>query len=194
MLTDEELTTRLSTAFHESVPELTYAGPVPQVRRRGTGLATTSVMAATAALVLTPAALQRGGERSPESVPSLGTHHDHQGRTVTRTLELGGIRLLFASVDGDLGPLYLVLGDNLAVPPDAQKVDLGVPFDVWFVDHPASGEPQVYVGHRTCPDTIDGCAGSPPPLEVYGILAPGWTHEQLVDLLEHPVDVQRDLN
>ena len=32
MLTDEELSTRLSTAFHESIPDLTYAGAVPQVR------------------------------------------------------------------------------------------------------------------------------------------------------------------
>ena len=38
MLTDEELTTRLSAAFHESLPELTYAGPVPHVRRHGTDM------------------------------------------------------------------------------------------------------------------------------------------------------------
>ena len=55
MLTDEELSTRLSTAFHESIPDLTYAGAVPQVRTRGTGLAATSVLAAAAALALTPA-------------------------------------------------------------------------------------------------------------------------------------------
>ncbi len=32
MLTDEELTTRLSAALHDGAPELTYAGPVPRVR------------------------------------------------------------------------------------------------------------------------------------------------------------------
>ena len=88
MLTDEELTRRLSAAFHEGVPELTYAGTVPQVRRRGTGLAATSVLAAAAALVLTPAALQRGADRPPSSVPSAdpGVHDTGlQGHTVIRT-------------------------------------------------------------------------------------------------------------
>ena len=58
------------------------------------------------------------------------------------------------------------------------------------VDNPASGEPQAYVGHRTCPDTVEGCNGEPPRLEVYGILAPGWTQEQVLYLIEHPLYAQ----
>jgi hypothetical protein len=196
MLTDEELTTRLSAAFQEAVPELAYSGPVPHVRRSRAGLAATSVMAATAALVLVPAALQREDSRVPHAVqgndargPGPSPHH-----RVVRTLELGGVHLSFATTDGDPGPLWAVLGNGLQVPPDAEEVELGLPVRVWLARHPTGDDPQVYVGTRTCPDTTEGCGGEPPQLLVYGILAPGWTRDQLIQLLEHPVAGQRDLD
>jgi hypothetical protein len=190
MLTDEELTTRLRAAFHETVPELTYAGPVPQVRRGHTGLVATSALAAAAALVLTPAALQRGDDRPSRGVPSAtpGAHRSspaQHGRVYT--FDLGGFRLSFASDEGDPDDVYFYLGPDLTVPSDAEKLDLGLPYDVWYVDNPASGQPQIYVGHRTCPDTAEGCNGEPPQLEIFGILAPGWTKDQLVYLIEHPL-------
>jgi hypothetical protein len=193
MLTDEELTTRLSAAFHESAPELTYAGPVPHVRRGHAGLVTTSALAAAAALALTPAALQRGDEQPPGppgGVPSAGpgTHRSAAtGHGRVYRLNLGGLRLSFASDDGDPGDIYYYVGPHVTVPPDAEKLDLGLPYDVWYDDHAASGQPQIYVGHRTCPDTVDGCNGGPPQLEVFGILAPGWTRDQLIYLIEHPL-------
>jgi hypothetical protein len=189
MLTDEELTTRLSAALHDGVPPLTYAGPVPRVRRGATGLATTSVLAAAAALVLTPAALQHGDGRVPDAGP--GSSRDpgpSTGSRVVRTLDIGGVHLSFATTSGDPGPLYAVGGNDLQVPPDAEKVDVpGVPGEYWFAQDPVGDEPQVYVGHRLCPDTTDGCNGKPPHLVVFGILAPGWTRDQLMRLLEHPV-------
>ncbi len=190
MLTDEELTTRLSAAFHESAPELTYAGPVPRVRRGHTGLVATSAMAAAAAIALTPAALQRGDEQPSRSVPSAGpgAHRSAAaGHGRVYRLNLGGLRLSFASAEGDPGNIYYYVGPNVTVPPDAEKLDLGLPYDVWYDDHAASGQPQIYVGHRTCPDTVDGCDGGPPQLEVFGILAPGWTRDQLIYLIEHPL-------
>jgi hypothetical protein len=190
MLTDEELTTRLSAAFHESAPELTYAGPVPRARRGHPGLVATSAMAAAAALALTPAALQHGDEQPGRGVPSAGpgTHRSAAaGHGHVYRLNLGGLRLSFASDDGDPGDIYYYAGPRVAVPSDAEKLDLGLPYDVWYDDHAGSGQPQIYVGHRTCPDTVAGCDGGPPQLEVYGILAPGWTRDQLIYLVEHPL-------
>jgi hypothetical protein len=177
MLTDEELTTRLSAAFHESTPELTYAGPVPQVRRSHAGLAATSAVAATAALVLTPAALQHDAGRGHDtSSPTKRVH----------TLDIAGLHLSDSSVSGSTGPIYAVGGSDLTIPPDAEKLDVGLPVDVYYDDHPASGAAQVYVRYRACPDTNDPCS-SPPPTHTYGLLAPGWTRRQLIEFLEHPV-------
>jgi hypothetical protein len=192
MLTDEELTTRLSAAFQETTPELTYAGPVPRVSRRGTGLVATSALAAAAALVMTPAALDRGDGGPMEPSASPGAHRSAlDGPPRVNTLDIGRARLSDAQVDGEPGNVYFIVEpDGSTVPPDAEKVDLGLPYDVWVVDNPASGEPQAYVGHRTCPDTVEGCNGEPPRLEVYGILAPGWTQEQVLYLIEHPLYAQ----
>lgn len=194
MLTDEELTTRLSAAFHESVPELVYAGPVPRVRRGHPGLAATSALAAATALVLTPAALQRGDDGRPDARQTTDPGpHQRSGHPVVRTLDIAGLHLSFASVDGAPGPLSLAVGNDLTVPDDAEKVDLGLPVDVYFVDHPVSGEPQVYISTHLCPDTAEGCHGAPPPTFTYGVLAPGWTRQQLMDFLQHPVRTQRNL-
>jgi hypothetical protein len=182
MLTDEELTTRLRAALRDSVPEMTYTGPVPQVRGRG-GLAATSVLAAATALVLTPAALERDQSPSPQPVPSARPDA-HQsaplGHTVIRTLDFAGLHLSYAEVDGLPGPLYLVGGPDLSLPADAKKVDLDFPgdIDVWFVDDPASGDPQLYV----LPSDSS---------TLFGLYGPGWTREQLIDLLEHPMAAQR---
>jgi hypothetical protein len=95
MLTDQELTRRLGAALRDSVPEMTYAGPVPRVRARG-GLAVTSVLAAAAALALTPAALERAESPSAQSGPSTtpGAHQSSPpGNTVIRTLDFGGLHL-----------------------------------------------------------------------------------------------------
>jgi hypothetical protein len=189
MLTDEELTARLSAAFHESLPELTYAAPVPHVRRHGTGLAATSALAVAATLVLVPAALQQNDVRAPDATPSAPVTSPW-GHRVVRTLDIAGLHLSFATTNGDPGPLYAVLGDDLKVPDDAEKVDVDTPGEYWLAKNPASGEPQVYVGHRLCPDTTAGCDGQAPRLEIYGILAPGWTRAQLMQLLEHPVATQ----
>jgi hypothetical protein len=197
MLTDEELTTRLSAAFHESLPELTYAGPVPHVRRHGTGLVATSALAVAATLVLVPAALQQNDGRVPDAVPSDGPTSggaSPSGHRVVRTLDIAGLHLSFATTNGDPGPLYAVLGNDLKVPEDAEKVDVDTPGQYWFAKNPASGEPQVYVGHRLCPDTTAGCDGQEPRLEIYGILAPGWTRAQLMQLLDHPVATQRGVD
>ncbi len=185
MLTDEELTTRLSAVFHDGVPELTYAGPVPRVRGPRAGLAAPSVMAATAALVLVPSALQHDSGRTPDAVPGTGGPGTVSKHAV-HTLDIAGLHLSDASVGGRPGPLYAAVGPHLTIPPDAEKVDVGLPVDVYLAKNPAGGEPQVYVESRSCPDTNDPCP-TPPPTHVYGILAPGWTRQQLLDFLEHPV-------
>jgi hypothetical protein len=198
MLTDEELTAGLSSAFHESVPELGYARPLPRVPRRGVsaGVVTTSALAAATAIVLTPAALQHDAGRVPQAGPGStdATHHSspvERRHRAARTLDVAGLHLSSASVAGDPGPLYFVGGDGLAVPDDAQQVDLGLSVDVFFAAHPTGEDPQVYIRYRACPDTVDGCDGAPPPTHVYGVLAPGWTRQQLMQLMEHPVKTQR---
>jgi hypothetical protein len=171
MLTDDELATRLGTAFHESVPELEYAGAMPRVRHRG-GLAATSVLAATAALALTPAALQHTDDRAPVALPSAGqSTHDQTGRTGIRTLTVAGLHLTYAAT-ADQSALAFEVGDAVTLPPDAQKVDVDIPAEVWLVADPATGDPAMYV-------RADGTT----PL--YGVVAPGWTRQQLIDLLEH---------
>ncbi|WP_151081444.1 hypothetical protein [Nocardioides cynanchi] len=174
MLTDEELTTRLAAAFRETVPELTYTGRVPRVRRTGT-LATTSVLAASTALALAPHALQHNAELTPRATPSArpGDHATRPtGHTVTRTLEVAGLRLTYASVDGRPGPLYFVLGPTTGVPADAEQLHLGLAVDVWFVPDAGPGDPQVLLQPHDS-------------ATLYGLLAPGWTRQQLVDMLEH---------
>jgi hypothetical protein len=196
MLTDDELTRRLGAAFRGTVPEMEYGGRVPHVRHHG-GLATTSVLAAGVALALAPAlapiALEQGPDRTPGAVPGLRPDirpSGPAGRTVTHTVDFGGLRLTYASVDGKPGPLYFVGGPDLRVPAGAEKLDLDLPVDAWYVPDAADGEPALYIRHRGgCPDTQEGCPpGYMPPL--YGLLATGWTREQLVGLLEHPVEAQ----
>jgi hypothetical protein len=193
MLTDDDLTTRLGAAFRETVPEMEYGGAVPHVRHRG-AVATTSVLMATAALALASVALQQGQDRTPLAGPVLPTPHTHPspptGRTTTHTLDVGGLRLTYASVDGKPGMLYFVGGPHLSVPANAEKLDLQLSVDVWYVADPAQGDPDLYVQPRGgCPDTVEGCTPGYTP-QLYGVLAPGWTREQLVALLEHPVEVQ----
>jgi len=181
MLTDEELARRLRAALRDGVPEMTYAGRVPQVRRRG-GLAATSVLVGATALTLAPAAFERGETPSPQADPSASPGAQHSaspGHTVIRTLDFGGLHLTYAVVDGLPGPLYLVVGDDLTPPTDAERLDLDTPGDVevWFVSDPASGEPQLYVRPRDSS-------------QFFGIYGQGWTREQLVYLLEHPLEAQ----
>jgi hypothetical protein len=181
MLTDEELTTRLGAVLRDSVPELTYAGTVPKVRRRG-GLAATSVLTAATALALVPAGLNRLDD-PPQAGTDAGPdarHSPRTGHTVVRTVDVGGMHLTYAEVDGKPGPLYLVIGPDLSLPADAKEADLDTPGEarVWFVDAPAPGEPQVYVRTPASP-------------MLYGLYGDGWTHEQLSHLLEHPMAAQR---
>jgi hypothetical protein len=182
MLTDEELTARLSAAFERSVPELEYAGAVPRVRHRG-GLAATSVLAVTAALALAPAALQHDRSADPGAVPSRTGHAPSGGHsltrpvthTVTHTLDLGSLHLTYATTSGQSGLFFLLGPGGVPVPPDAQKVDLGIPAQVWFASDPGPHEPQVYVEP----------AGS---TYTYGLLGQGWTRQEFIDLLQHGSD------
>ena len=172
MLTDEELTTRLRAAFDEGVPELEYAGTIPRVHHRG-GLAATSVLAGAVALALAPAALQRTDDRhptTPTASPSRGTAE--HGRTVRHTLDLGSLHLTYATTAGQSGLLFMVGPEGIPVPADAEKVDLGIPAQVWFAAHPGDHDPQVYVQPEGSSST-------------FGLLAPGWTRQQFIDLLEH---------
>jgi hypothetical protein len=180
MLTDEELTTRLSAAFEESVPELEYAGAVPRVRHGG-GLAATSVLAGAVALALAPAALQHTDDRAaprPGASPLAGHRSHGPEHAVRHTLDLGTLHLVYATTAGQ-SDLFYVLGPvGLAVPADATPADLDIPAQVWFATDPQGQDPDVYV-------RPDGSSMT------YGILARGWTHQQLVDLLEHPVQTER---
>lgn len=178
MLTDEELTARLGAVFHQTAPELAYSGRVPLVRRTGS-LAATSVLAAGAALALAPAALERDHATDPDT-PTTSAPSARAGHQVIRTVDLGGLRFTYAEVNGLPGPLYLVVGDHLGLPPDAEKADINAVggADVWFAHEPAKGEAQVYVKPR----------GSS---MLYGIYGAGWTREQLTFLLEHPLAAQR---
>ena len=189
MLTDDELTARLGAAFHETASGMEYGGPVPHVRQHG-GLATTSVLAATAALALAPVALHQGHDPAPDSLPSVGPATPRSGpagRTTIHTVEFGDLRLSYASVAGTPGPLYFVGGPSLSLPASAEKLDLGLPVDVWYDPDATQGEPSLYTRHRGgCPDTTQGCTPGYTP-QLIGLLAPGWTKAQLVDLLEHPV-------
>ena len=124
---------------------------------------------------------------------SPGEHESSSAGRHVYTLDLGGVRLSFASSADDPGDIYFMFGPDMTLPPDVEKLDLGLPYDVWLVDNPASGQPQIYIGHRVCPDTEEGCNGQPPPLELYGILAPGWTRDQLIYLVEHPLYSQTHL-
>jgi hypothetical protein len=192
MLTDDELTTRLSAAFRDAAPELRYTGPVPHVRRGGTGLVATSGLAVAATLVLIPSALNHEAGRAPQNRPSASSGQQHTSPyraapQAVHTIDIAGLRLTSASVAGNPGPLYFVGGDHLTVPADAEKVDVGLPVDVFFADHPTNGDPQVYLSYQRCPDTAGGCNGASPPTTVVGLLAPGWTRQQLMELLEHPV-------
>jgi hypothetical protein len=180
MLTDEELTTRLGAAFHEGTPELEYAGAVPRVRHRG-GLAATSVLATTAALALAPAVLHRtDDDRSPARLVSPATGVSppavgHRARPIRHTLDLGSLHLTYATTDGQSGLLFMLGPGGVPVPPDAEKVDLGIPAQVWFAVNPGDREPQVYVEP----------AGS---TYTYGLLGKGWTRQQFIDLLQHPTE------
>lgn len=171
MSTDDELTTRLSAALHESVPELTYAGRVPQVRRGPGALAATTAVAAGTALALAPIALQGGDGRAPDATPTTSVHTHRPGHAQRQTLQVAGLRLTYATAAGHLS-LFYTGGDGLTLPPDAQQADLGIAAEVWFVDDPAEGDPAMYVR-------------APGSSMIYGVVAPGWSRQDLTDLLLH---------
>jgi hypothetical protein len=180
MLTDEELTARLTAAFHESTDDLSYSGRVPRVRRTG-GLAATSVLVAGTALALAPAALEHGQDTPAPAVPSTHPGAHDSAHAGNRTVDVGGLHLTYDQVSRL--KLSLVVAPHLSLPADAVKLDIDAAgnADAWYVADPAEGDPQVYVKPRSSP-------------MMYGLLNDDWTRQQFIDFLEHPVATERGQN
>jgi hypothetical protein len=178
MLTDDDLTRQLGGAFRDATGDLEYAGRVPAPRSPistvGVPLASTAAVVAALAVVwasspdtddATPPSAGTATPSAPSSAP----------RVVTRTIEVAGFTYRYRG-EPRADDLYATL--DVAVPDDATPVDppagaiAGV--KAWVGTDPTSGDHAIWV---QSPSRNAG--------QVFAILSPTWTTDQLVDLFRN---------
>lgn len=181
MLTDDDLGRQLSGAFHHASDDLTYAGRVPAPRSTittiGVPLATSAAVVAALAVVWAaspdtddPAPPIAGGP----SVSSTPSPTAPAPRLVTEKIEVAGFTFSYRHAAGDslVDDLY---GDmHVTVPADAKPVDAPEGVKAWVGVDPDSGDHAIYVD---APTRNGG--------QVFALLSPTWTEDQLVDLFHN---------
>lgn len=169
MLTDDDLTTELRAAFRDATGDLRYAGKVPTPRNRlalGVPLAASAAVVATLAVVWANASDAPAPE--PEAVPPVGSHTPR----VTDRIEVAGFSVSYLARETRTNDLYAV--DGVSLPDDAQPIDAPAGVRAWIGKDPGTGDLGVWV------ETPTRNGG-----ELFAVLSPSWTLEQLADLLRH---------
>lgn len=154
MLTDDDLTRQLGEAFRHDAREMTYDGPVPQVRTRPAwarpGLVALPAAGAVAAAVLVAGSL---GDPAPPATPGTSTAAPRPagpaGRTVTEEVHLAGMTFTYERGAGDpaLDDQFLREYDPGRLPAWAEPVELeqGASAKVWVGQDPGTGTVSMFV-------------------------------------------------
>ncbi|MBZ5739119.1 hypothetical protein [Nocardioides mangrovi] len=173
MLTDDDLTHQLGSAFRSSSADLRYAGEVPTARRTpSTGWLAVPAVATAAALVVvgstddapSPAAPEAGGSPSATA---------HAPRMVTSEIHVAGYTFTYRHAAGTevADDLYADLSPA-PVPDDASPVK-GAPAEVeaYVGTDPATGNHALWV---KAPTRNGG--------NLFALESPSWTEDQLTQL------------
>lgn len=177
MLTDYDLTRQLGGAFRDVTDDLEYAGRVPTPR---SAVATVGVpLASTAAVVAALAVVWASAPGTDETTPPTADGRPSTSATtdpaapavVTRSIEVAGFTF---SYRGEPRADDLYADGHTTVPDDAQAIDAPSGVEAWIGVDPASGDNAVYV---KAPTRNGG--------QVFAVLSPTWTQDQLVDLFRH---------
>ncbi|CAM3637647.1 hypothetical protein [Nocardioides zeicaulis] len=191
MLTDDDLTRQLGEAFRLDAREMTYDGPVPQLRTRPVwarpGLVALPAAGAVAAAVLVAGSL---GDPAPPATPGaataapspagpadpVGPSRSAAG-TVTEEIHLAGMTFSYERGAGDpaLDDQFLREYDPGELPAWAQPVELeqGASAKVWVGQDPATGTVSMFV---ESPQRWEG--------RLVGLASPSITVEQMTSLAQ----------
>ena len=184
MLTDDDLTRQLSSAFRESTDDVRYAGRVPAPRTAattiGVPLASTAAVAAALAVVWasspdTEPVPPPSADGSRASVAPTTTTPDTTGQSpelVTDTIEVAGYTFAYrhAADEPVVDVLHVFAPER--VPASARPVDVPAPAKAWVGTDPGSGEAAIYLQD---PSRYDG--------RLFGISVPGLDEDQMVTFL-----------
>lgn len=176
MLTDDDLTRQLGTAFRGATDDLTYAGRVPTPRRPAYVLAVpaAATVAAAAVLVATGGLASNDAPSPPQAATTApgGSHSAPSDRIVTDQIEVAGFTLSYRRAAGEPDPIRLVT--DTEVPSDARSLDVDGPAKAWIGTDPTSGDPALWL---ESPIRNGG--------QLFAIESSVWTQDQLLDLFHN---------
>jgi hypothetical protein len=187
MLTDDDLTRSLGSAFHDATEGLTYTGRTRPPRQ----VLSTVLPAVAAGAVLTAAAVA-AVETSHPSTPSVGAsvrptphhpsptaaRHPAKKTLVTRKVRLAGFTITYQAAAGSPIQLYAEVGFS-SVPASATPVTTTNPnAKTWIGTQPKTGDNALYI------QFTDADSG-----QLYALVSPTWTQQQLIKAFESPMAV-----
>jgi hypothetical protein len=178
MLTDDDLTRELGETFRAATTHLSYQGRTRPPRHLTPALPAAALGAA--AVAATIVAVNAGGGAQhpagsaalrPETVPSTVA----SPVLVTRTLRLAGFTIRYQHAAGSPDPLYVELGFH-HIPPGLREIASPDPHvRVWVGKEPKTGDNALYVKAAT---RFGG--------ELFALVSPTWSQQQLIEVLHHP--------
>ncbi|HYF73507.1 MAG TPA: hypothetical protein VD864_11845 [Nocardioides sp.] len=176
MLTDDDLTRQLGTAFRAATDDLTYRGRVPTPRRPAYVLAVpAAATVAAAAVLVTSTGAPSGDPTGPRATPTHrtpGSGGPSAGAVVTDEIEVAGFTLEYQRTVGEPDPIRLVT--DTEVPGDARSLEVDGPAKAWIGTDPASGDAALWL---ESPIRNGG--------RLFALESSVWTQDQLLDLFHH---------
>lgn len=176
MLTDDDLTRQLGTAFRGATDDLQYGGRVPTPRRPAYVLAVpaAATVAAAAVLVASGGLASDDDRVPPQAATSAPGSPDAAPSTtiLTDRIEVAGFTLRYTRAAGEPDPIRLVT--DTEVPSDARSLEVDGPAKAWIGTDPASGDPALWL---LSPVRNEG--------RLFAIESSVWTQDQLLDLFHH---------
>ena len=172
MLTDDELTRELGTAFRAGTADLTYHG---RRRPRRTAVVAVPVAAVTIAVATLAISLATNpgtteppvaGDPATPSAPASATP-----RLVTDSIDLAGYSFSYQRTAGETAPLYATEVDE--VPDSAKAVDAPEGVKAW-IGKDAKGDNALYVKAAT---RFGG--------NLFALHSSVWTQDELVDFFHN---------
>ncbi|GAA0264664.1 hypothetical protein [Cryptosporangium japonicum] len=170
MLTDDDLSRRLETAFSNATSGLTYTGTVPEARR--TPSAGWLALPVVAAVGVGLSALTTHPAPNPPSTsqPMSDAPVAHPAPMVTDTVTLAGLTLTYRHPAGEPDPLRSS-PDPGPVPEDARPITAPDGVRAWVGTDPKSGDAALWV---EAPTRNEG--------RLFALYSSVWTQDQLAEL------------
>ena len=178
MLTDDDLSRQLSGAFRAAAHDLTYAGRVPAPRSPittiGVPLASSAAVVAALAVVWASSPDTEVGTPPGADGPTTAATRPSAPKVVTEKVEVAGFTFSYRHAAGDSRADDLYGDMHVTVPDDATPIEAPEGVKAWVGVDPDSGDHAIYVD---APTRNGG--------QVFALLSPTWTEDQLVDLFRN---------